>query len=171
LRKLQKAYQLSSANIVVQSPPGTDPMTIVSYAQEKSDDYDRVFCVFDRNGHANFDQAVQVVTNSAAGRNRKWVAISSVPCFEIWVLLHFVYAAAPFVAAGGRSACDNVVRELRPHIPGYAKGDPAIYDRLEALTDQAIVHAQRLADHNAATGSLNPATRVHELVAYLRSLR
>jgi hypothetical protein len=55
-------YGLSSANVkVVPSDYGNDPVSVVEYAQEeyrKARDYDRVYCVFDRDGHANFDQAI-----------------------------------------------------------------------------------------------------------------
>jgi hypothetical protein len=164
-------YRLSSANIAVVSPPGTDPMSIVAYAESRLPDYDRVYCVFDRNGHQNFTQAVAKVAASVAARTGRWHAITSTPCFEIWVLLHFRYTTSAFAAAGGRSACDNVVVQVRHHLPNYAKGDPTIYEQIKDRTDAAIANAQRLAAHNTATESVNPGTLVHDLVDYLRKLR
>ena len=39
------------------------------------------------------------------------------------------------------------------------------------MLDNAITHADRLAVHNRDAGSDNPATKVHELVKYLKSLK
>jgi len=93
-----------------------------------------------------------------------------VPCFEVWILLHYAYSTGPFVASGGRSACDNVVGAIREHLPGYEKAFARVFDTLWPLLDTAVMHADRLGLHNRQTGSDNPATTVHELVEYLRSL-
>lgn len=130
-----------------------------------------MFCVFDRNGHANYQEALDLVANSQLGRKGILAAIPSVPCFEVWVLLHFLYSTAPFVVAGGRSACDNVVSAIGDHLPEYEKAFVGVFDRLWPLLDTAITHGEGLALHNLQTGSDNPATKVHELVKYLRSLR
>lgn len=40
----------------------------MKYAEEeyrKAKDYDRVYCVFDRDGHANFDQAIDRIRGSS----------------------------------------------------------------------------------------------------------
>src|SRR2546426_2633782 len=119
LKGLQKLHRLSNANITIVSGDGNDPVSIVKHAidayRKAGGDFNRVFCVFDRNGHANYQEALDLVANSALGKNGKLVAITSVPCFEIWILLHFGYTAAPFAVAGGRSACDNVIRAIREH--------------------------------------------------------
>ena len=170
-RALKADYKLSSANIEVVSAPGTDPMSVVTFSESKLRDYDRVFCVFDRNGHQNFAQAVAKVANSDAGKTGKWHATTSIPCFEVWILLHFRYTTSPFTAAGGRSACDAVVAQVRRQLPAYAKGDPTVYNQIKDRIDAAIASAARLAVHNSGADSDNPATLVHELVDYLRKLR
>jgi hypothetical protein len=68
----------------------TDPKGIVNEAARKVNSYDRVFCVIDRDEHKSFDEAMQTaaVTNVHA--------IASYPCFEYWLLLHFVYSRKPY---------------------------------------------------------------------------
>ena len=155
------------------SADGTDPMSIVSFAERqlKEMKYDRAYCVFDRNGHANYVQALQRISQSRLGQENRLVAIPSVPCFEIWVLLHFSYSSAPFNAVGSASACDRVMREVQKHIPQYAKGLVTLFETLEANIDRAITHARRLEEYNTANGSTNPATQMHRLVHYLKNLR
>jgi hypothetical protein len=165
---LKHAFKLSSANIRVTSADGTDPVSIVRFAERlvnREGGYDRIYCVFDRDGHSNFPQAIGLI------RQLAYQPIVSWPCFEIWVLLHFVYSTAPYNGAGSQSACDLVVREVKKHFAGYAKGHRGIYGNLESKIDDAIVHAKRLVQHNTSTNSYNPSTAMHELVDYLRKLK
>lgn len=134
-------------------------------------DFNRVFCVFDRDSHANYQEALDLVANSPRGRQGKLTAITSVPCFEIWVLLHFAYTTAPFVTSGGRSACENVIGVIRDHMPEYQKALGGVFEQLWPYVETALTHGMRLAQHNRDTGSPNPATKVQELVKYLRELK
>lgn len=169
--RLRTVYRLSSANIYITPADGSDPMSIVTYGEARLGDFDRIYCVFDRDGHQNYDAALRRISNSDAGRNGKLVGITSWPCFELWALLHFRYSSAAFVASGGRSPCENVVRQLKDCIPNYAKGHRTIFDDLAPHLNTGLQNAVRLANENAATGSTNPATRVHELVDYLLKLK
>jgi hypothetical protein len=172
------AHQLSSANIHVMSADGSDPMSIVSFAEAQMAKveadgvpYDKVFCVFDRNGHAQYNEALRRVASSNAGRAGKLRTVTSWPCFELWLLLHYRYSAAPFAAVGGESSCDRAMRELRTYMPNYRKGTPTVFADTAAKLNDAMRWARQLKAHNVATGSLNPATSVHELVEYLMALR
>jgi hypothetical protein len=83
---LKVAFKLSSANIRVTSATGSDPVSIVRFAERlcHTERYDRVYCVFDRDGHANFADAIGLV------RQLGYREIVSLPCFEMWILLHFM---------------------------------------------------------------------------------
>jgi hypothetical protein len=166
--KLAIALQLSSVNVRVLSAPGTDPMSIVTFAETHLSENDRVFCVFDRDGHANFDAALDRIT---ALRNRKLQAVVSWPCFEVWVLLHFVYTTMSFTNSGGRSSCENVIREIQRHYATYTKASKTVYDDLASRLTDACARAAQLETHNRTTASNNPATAVHALVRYLKGLR
>ena len=63
---LRRAWGLSSANIRVRSAGASDPLSLVQFAlaEMRSGDYDRVFCVFDRDTHAGFEQALQQIAQS-----------------------------------------------------------------------------------------------------------
>ena len=175
LKALRIDFDLNPANIKIVSADGTDPVGIVRQAIEmyrrNPGEFDRVFCVFDRDGHANYQQALDLVANSQLGRREILTAITSVPCFEIWILLHYAYSSAPVAASGGRSACDNVGAAIHRYLPEYEKAFGDTFERIKPMLDTAITHADRLAIHNHDAGADNPATKVHELVRYLRSLK
>ncbi len=167
--RLREIHRLSSTNIQVTSANGSDPISIVTFAEERVDDFDRVFCVFDRDNHQNYDAALRRIADSNG--SGKLNAITSWPCFEFWILLHFKFSSAAFVSTGRRSPCDNVIGELRNHIRDYSKGHATIFDDLQSSMHNAIAHAERLSRENAQTLSKNPSTKVHELVKYLLQLR
>lgn len=170
-RGLRSVHRLSSANVVVTPADGSDPISIVNYAEARLGDYERVYCVFDRNGHQNYDEAVIRVAQSAAGRAGQLIAITSWPCFEFWLLLHFRYTDAPFNRTGRKSACDIALEQLTQWFPEYQKKLEDVYERVRAQYDTAHRHATRLQRDNRRTQSQNPSTRVHELVGYLLRLK
>ena len=172
-RALRQAYRLSSANVEIAKPGANDPLGIVAEADARitADRFDRAYCVFDRDGHANYQQALHVVATCQNGRNGRLIATPSVPCFELWILLHFAFSTAPYNAVGNNSACDSVLRALKVHFSDYSKGHQDVYNRIAAQMTQAMTHARRLTLHNQQTGSENPATLVHDLVHYLCNLK
>lgn len=163
-------YRLSSANIDVVGE-GADPRVVVRRAlklkrQEKrrGDSYDRVYCVFDRNGHANFNTASEDAQQNGIRLARSW------PCFEYWLLLHFGYVRRPFVGSGGKSACENCTQDLRRHLQGYDKAASGVFALLSSRMEDAKVRARRALVDARNTSEHNPSTEVHELVEYLQDL-
>ena len=152
---------------------GSDPLKIVEFAEEKleSEAYDKVFCVFDRNGHKTFDQAISLVKNSSQGKLQRLNAVTSIPCFEVWVLLHFTYTTRSFMDSGGKSACGNVFKAIQEHFPGYTKGHGMLFDVLAPNLEKAMTHAKRLQKNNDDTNSNNPSTELHEFIYYLQKLK
>lgn len=170
---LKGFYRLSSANIEVTKAPGTDPMSVVKYSEAlmNEEKYDRVFSVFDRDGHANFAEAVSYVSGTTRGQAGTWHAITSTPSFEVWLMLHYQYSTAPIVAAGGKSAGEMAVHSLRTVLPGYSKGDKEIFQKTSDNLETAIRNGARLETHNVGSQSNNPATNMHILIDYLRKLK
>jgi hypothetical protein len=168
---LRLHHRLSNAHIHITPAEGSDPMSIIAFAEARLPDYDRIFCVFDRDGHQRYEDAVHRVAQSAAGQAGKLSAITSWPCFEIWLLLHFRYSAAPINRAGKRSSGDRALAELIRWMPEYRKGLEAVYALLVSKMPVAVRHAGQLERENRRTGSDNPSTRVHELVQYLTTLK
>lgn len=163
---------LSRANIVICGEEcGSDPLSIVEYAQERLKEdsgYDRVFCVFDKDSHTTYDEAVDRAKRKPG---KKWKAIKSVPCFEYWVLLHFKMTTKPFSKAGKRSACDRVVTEVKKELRQYQKGMRGLYALIGDKTDTAIANAKAAMVEAQKAGTDNPSTEMHLLVEYLRSLK
>jgi hypothetical protein len=170
--ELRDDLGLNNFNVVVSGESNSDPDSVVRYAIRKAKDdggYDRLYCVFDRDQHASYLSAID--RTRSARISIPVISITSVPCFEYWLLLHFTYTDRAFSGTGSRSPCDEVIRELRRHIPDYEKGKRGIYARIRARTDRAITHAKRSQVSAVASRSDNPTTLVHELVEYLQQLR
>lgn len=158
---------------------GPSPDRVVACAEELfnedarlgPDRYDKVFCVIDRDKHATYDSALKRIEILKA-EGKPFEAIPSIPCFEYWLLLHFAYSRKSFHAAGKKSICDGVIRELRKQtvFAGYAKGKKGIYSLLRDKTAAAITHAQRAEKDARQTGEDNPSTCVHHLVIQLQKL-
>jgi len=156
---------------------GSAPSSVLEYAKYEydrelsSDRYDRVYCVFDRDQHNSFSPTIKKIS-SLKTSGEPFFAITSTPCFELWLLLHFDYFSSAYRSAGKRSPCTQVISELhkKPNMAGYGKGIGGIYAKLSVQKMlNAIKHAKRLMKENKKTGSDNPSTNVHELVEYLRS--
>ena len=165
------AHRLSTANIVV-TGEGTDPGTVVREAKNLrrqeirgGENYDRIYCVFDRDEHATFNTASQEARASRIELARSW------PCFEFWLLLHFVFTRRPYTRSPGRSAGQRCVHELRGRLPGYEKGAGETFRGLEDRLDTALSNADSAQADANATREPNPSTEIHELVRYLVSLK
>lgn len=65
---------------------------------------------------------------------------------------------------------DNVVKELKKHIPNYHKGSKDIFSNLMSSLDHAIHNADRIIHIAQGQEFANPSTLVHELVKYLKDL-
>lgn len=175
-REIRDAYRLSTANIdICGEECGSDPLSVVNYAIRKfreDPDYDRVYCVFDRDKHVTYDAAIDKLRQTRLGKNSTFTAITSVPCFEFWLLLHFGYTTRQFCAPGNASNCELVIAELnkKGRIPGYNKGARDIFALTKELLPDAIKHANHLQQHNQTTDANSPATNMHELIEYLTGL-
>jgi hypothetical protein len=157
---------------------GVSPDRVVAHAvalyegdATAGDAFDAVYCVFDRDKHTTFNAAVQRIKDLSA-EGKPFVAITSTPCFEVWLLLHFGYSAQPFHPAGKKSVGDQVVSALKtkPGFAKYGKGHKGIYGQLKDKLTDALSHAAQLRRHCVATGSINPATNVDELVKVFQTL-
>ena len=176
LEEIRDAYRLNTANIdICGEECGSDPLSVVNHAIEKymkDKGYDRVYCVIDRDKHTNFNAAMDKLRSTTLGKDVKFKAAVSIPCFEFWLLLHFGYTTHQFCAPGNASNCDLVLRELRKkgRIPGYDKGAQNIYALTKAKLSDAIGYAKQLQKHNQDTDTNNPSTNIHELIEYLIAL-
>jgi hypothetical protein len=132
----------------------------------RCDDYDKVFCVFDKDRHVHYDAAVQAINNKpvyeSLGKTAEIAAITSIPCFEVWVLLHFEYTDSAF------SKKANIVKRIKKHYPEYnTRTARDLYPFLKPTLNDALQNAKKLSENAATAASDNPSTKMHELVDYL----
>jgi hypothetical protein len=167
-----EVFNLSSANVRTHHPKSTDPKSLVDVAIEALEadpDLDKAFCIFDRDSFPQFVPSLRRVRDHALGKQRKLIAVPSVPCFELWFALHFRYSAKSYVAGGNRSPCDNLIRDLPKELANYKKEDQ-IFDFLYPHMNKAIKNAERLFNERDTTKG-DPLTSVHDLVKYLANLK
>lgn len=181
-REIRAHYRLHTANVQVQpSALGTQPLQVVEYAEQlflRGDltkqihprAFEQVYALFDRDNHGTYHNALDKAAaldgklRSDLGQRVAFRAVPSVPCFELWLLLHFEDVLAPIQRA-------DVYQRLRAHLPGYDKGQGGHFDRTRANLDAAMQRAVHLAGvHNAHSG-VEPFTDLHKLVDLLIKLK
>lgn len=170
---IRSYYRLHTANIEISGDKcGSDPKSIVKYAKQRFGEeknignaFDEVYCVFDKDRHTNYQEAINELKNS---RDKNiFHAITSVPCFEYWLLLHFEYTTKPF------STPAEVINHLKQYLPDYEKGKCDILKDLSDLDNQlarAIATAERALIETEQSNTDNPSTQVHTLVKRLKNL-
>jgi hypothetical protein len=176
LQELRDAFKLSTANIRIAGDEcGSSPRSVVDYAlttYRKEKKYNRVFCVFDKDRHPSYNEALERIRTARMGKGDTIEAITSVPCFEVWILLHFGYTTKAFGSTGSSgSICASVIKALKKHISVYDKGTGGLFSSLMERLPDAMIHASQLVKHTEESGSDNPSTKMHQLVGYLRDLK
>lgn len=166
-------YALNSANVEVCGDCGSDPGSILKYAKQRfreendrGDGFDHVYCVFDRDSHTNYIETV-----TAIQKLRYFHAITSVPCFEYWLLLHFTRSTQPFHATPNKSAGAAVLAELKKYMPDYTKAQQSVFTRLLDQLEFAKQNAKHVLKDVSARGDDNPSTYVHELVHFMQGIK
>lgn len=174
-KELKDYYQLNTANVVVDGNCGSDPWSVYQHAQRlvnmakvDNDPYDKIFCVFDKDKHTSYQKTITAIFSK-----KNFTAINSVPCFEYWLLLHFVSTNKPFSASGNKSICDKINEELKRkgRLPDYQKGALGIFEKLISKLGTAKTNAQRALIDSESNKTDNPSTYVHILVDYLQNLK
>jgi len=173
---LKDHYGLNSANVEVCGECGSDPLSIVEFASDRyreernaGDPFDRVYCVFDKDTHTSYQSAIDRIKRATP--KRTFFAITSVPCFEYWLLLHFQYTTKPYEPLQGNSAGNQVLRALKAVVPDYEKGKQDIFPMLLDQIEFAKHNAVRALEAGKSGHTDNPSTHVHELVEYLQQIK
>jgi hypothetical protein len=133
-------------------------------AENRGEYYDEVWCALDVEGPGARELLERAIAE--AGRNGISLCLSN-PCFEVWLLAHFVRESR------AHNGCDSVIQRLNPHWQrlcgqDYRKNDGQLYARISHLTGTAIENAKcvRETDHRDKTGTIeaNSSTDVYRLV-------
>lgn len=152
---------------------GAAPSSVVDEAIrrfEQSPHYDRVYCVFDRDEHttysASIDRCIATRKRNENGKLVQFRHVTSWPCFEYWLLLHFTRSNAPIGPAGGKTAAQVACGQLRKFLPGYAKSSGGALEGTQHLISQASNDAHRYFSHVEE----NPHTLVYRMMSFFASI-
>lgn len=151
---------------------GTDPsklleLVLAKYANDN--DFDVIFCVFDKDTHKYYEDTLAKI--EALRRNSESPidirAITSVPCFEYWLLLHFVDTMKPYLHKPRKSVSEQLIAVLKAEGCHYRKGATDTFEITKEHLNLAIKRSKRIYKQQQKDGFDNPSTRIHELVEYL----
>lgn len=140
---------------------GINPSKIVDEAKKyrDKDEYDQIWCVFDRDSWPERDFCYAIQSAEDAGFKTAY----SNESFELWYILHFEFLNT----AVSRSEYSQKLSRLLGH--KYLKNSDSIYDELLNKQHIAIKNAQNLLNQYSPCNPAkdNPSTTVHLLVQEL----
>lgn len=128
---------------------GTQPLQVVNSAvalfHEKKRAFEKVFAIFNRDDHSTYKNATNKVEPLSSngdlindeGNQATFEAIVSVPCFELWLLLHYADIQSCFHRR-------EILHRLRMHIANYEKGQNGLYKLTQGLLTVATERAEKL---------------------------
>ena len=180
-KEIRNTYRLQTANVAVHpSALGTEPIQVVRYAKQlfvagdpnkrvRAKAFERVFAIFDHDEHKSYFDALKLA-DSLDGKLRNdakqpviFRAIASVPCFELWLLLHYEDIRHPLHRA-------EVLARLKQFIPSYVKGASGSFAITKANLGIASQRVRSLAALSNAFDATEPSTDIVELVELLIAL-
>lgn len=140
---------------------GKNPSRLVEKANQlkQEDDYDQVWCVFDRD-----DVSVEDFNNAIQRANHLDILVAySNEAFELWYVLHFEFLNTGIPRADYCKKLDGLLGQK------YQKNSSIIYDLLQAKQATAMKNATKLLSQYqpAIPVKDNPSTTVHLLVEQL----
>lgn len=166
---------------VVPSGKGTSPKNIVDYAETlllngfmnnqkrlfPSKSFEKVFVVFDEDNDPSAWIAALNRVKELSGKYRtqerqpiEFIAVDSVPNFEIWFLLHYECLHPQKMLPA-----DSIVR-LKRHVQDYVKPMPEMFDRTKEKVEFACNQAEKLIN-NKDRQEGDVSTNVHLVVKLL----
>ena len=138
--------QLKSCDALCSNKKSVDDVIkILRDAEQK--EYDKVFYVFDKDvllaqdnntpkGKQKPSEKLKVMKEKLK-KNKNIIILENSPCFELWLLLHFIFTTRSF------NNCDDAVDELKKHDNSYKKRN-AIYQEYRDKLGFAIENAEKL---------------------------
>ena len=147
---------------------GQAPKSLVEAAWEhvkknrgpkRDQEFDEIWCVFDRDDHADVPNALQTARDRAIG-----VAFS-IPCFELWLVLHVADQQAHVERHDIQRKCGELGLTEGKSVAASAEG------RLKSGFDAAKRRARQLNDMHLRSGAAdnsNPSSDAWRLVDRLR---
>ncbi len=161
-KHLKHIERWTHVNIEVMNPRISTPVSIYKYARDmrRFRQYDTVFCIIDGD----------VLEGNGPSPGKGIHPVISIPCFELWLLLHFKYTSKDFYHCG-----ELIERELKQYIPDYEKSTKyhnkkKFYELLRTNLDKAIRNAKKLEEENNKVLKIKgSSTQIYKLIEEILS--
>jgi RloB-like protein len=167
--------------IVIAEHQGSDPASVVAAAKAAvnerlqsikdgktiEDPFEEVWIVFDTEGPQNVQRCNAAKAAIEQCRELEYKTAVSNPCFEFWILLHYVYHVQPI--QDGAAAC----KLLRKYVPQLSKNlncFPIVREWLEEAIKRSKRIIRERCSYREASHPCNchPSTQVHLLIDSIR---
>lgn len=167
------------SDVEVRASGSASPTSVVKVARDAikgNRDYNRIFCVIDRDDHGDYDSALKEIDDVNSSSDVEVVAIPSFPSFEYWLYLHKKYSTKPYSSYG--SPAGEMIKDLMK-IDIFESCDKSIpeslFNYLYENYKDAFKHAVQALDYarkdiNAKEYHEDPSTRIHSVVENLKQL-
>jgi len=182
-RRLIADLGLHTAQVCIVGDGGSAPISVVEDGLKilgKAPEFQQVYFVFDRDDHDCYNRALDRIRGlgqKRAYKGIKVVAATSVPCFEIWFLMHVSTSRKPYeTAETGGSPGAALLSELKKIslFSCYEKGTCAEFEAIAPYREKARSRAasflEQAHDEGAREFHENPSTRAHLVVTALETL-
>jgi len=148
----------------------SNPLSIVKHGNSESSNFDKIYCVFDKlknYGDNSYRDAMRYNLEPNV------VRINSAPSYEFWLLLHFTKSSAGFLNN------DKLIEKLEELVREKTGNEKFKYPKsglpkelskvvIEKLPN-AIKHAKSIEESNKATNSVEPCTKIYQLIEYFQN--
>jgi hypothetical protein len=143
---------------------------VLKRAMELKVNYSRVYALIDMDAVIAQGQLAVYQKMKAAVERIDIIVLENNPCFEIWLLLHFRQTGQHF------NDCDEVVHQLRRHLPGYDKSlkfqeAAQLYRNFADHIPQATANAQLLEVNRAEHDELYPRAETFRFFEWYQQQR
>uniref|UniRef100_UPI00402A9EB6 RloB family protein n=1 Tax=Succinivibrio sp. TaxID=2053619 RepID=UPI00402A9EB6 len=165
--QIKRKYKLKDNVIFIYPAENSSPRDVLKTAKDKNsiDDFDKVFCVFDKDTHDTYDEVVLKITNDK--KLVKFTAVTSVPCFEFWLILHYKATAKPYYTSDKNKASKNALKDLQKIDPMYSKNNKNYFEAIVERTDIAIKNADIVSKQVLGD---DPSTKIPTLINEIKEL-
>ncbi|MCL2141884.1 MAG: RloB family protein [Methanimicrococcus sp.] len=123
---------------------GSDFHSIFEKASDNADSdiYKQIYCLIDLDyiiKQKLFEEYTKAKKELLSKTKKMVTIIESLPCFELWVLLHFEKTQSTNIE------CQQLIdRKLKKHIPNYTKAMPGLYSKIKDKQSKALKFSKEL---------------------------
>ncbi len=165
-KALMNIFKLGKRSINLQTSKNrTEPIQVVKKAQNFIDTYKEIYCVFDKDTHKTFEDAMREIEEIKKDKKINIKSIISIPCFEYWIFLHYEYTNQNFYT--NQTPCKNAEKLLKKYIPDYSKpyNFKSVVNKYKTAMDNAEKNNEIKGDNQEYS-----YTNVVELVKRMREI-